>query len=161
MEVKDCITPTLSKMARNLDDFTPVMARVEREILKPMRLSAWAGSGLHSRTGQLLGAVTPWHGKTSAGITLKTKRGSDLILAKAATHSRGAAKGSFDRRKKKQWKVKGYTTGSGRKVRAHIKRGGVFPWADIPAREFFITKQDLENQKPRVGAMIQEYLQNV
>lgn len=157
--VDDNLTPELKRIAERGHDFTHVMAQIENVILKPMKSLAWSSSGLHSRSGELERAIDTWHGKSSAGITLRSKAGRDLILPKAATHTGGADKGSFGKQRKSAYKVKGYSS-RGRTVKAYTKRNGVFPWGDIPARKFFPEEQDLERQRPAIIAMIGEHLKH-
>ncbi|MGV0961862.1 MAG: hypothetical protein ACOYB1_18710 [Limnohabitans sp.] len=159
-EVKDMISPHLARMAKHVSNFTPVMARVEREVLKPLRLTAWGRSGLRSRSGQLFAAVETWHGKRSAGVTLKSDRGHDLILPKAMTQAHGAKKNAFSRRRKKQWKVKSYSR-IGLNIRAHVKSKGPLPWGDIPARPFVPDERDLRQHQEKISQMVGGYIQDV
>ena len=160
IEIKDHISPTLQRMAKHITNFKPVMARVENEVFKPLRITAWGRSGLRSRSGELFAAVKTWHGERSAGVTLKSDRGHDLILPKAMTQTQGAKKNAFSRRRKKQWKVKGYSR-RGVKVKAHTKSKGPLPWGDIPARQFMPKDRDLEQHKAAIGRMTEEYIQDV
>lgn len=154
--VKDHITPGLHQIAKMADNFKPVAARIEREILKPLRAAEWSKSGLQSRTGALLRAITTWHGEKSAGVTLKAKGGrKDVgrIFAKAATHTSGAKKFSFKQGYHRSKK------GSAKKS-SIIKAKRRSPWGDIPARQFFPEEQDLQSKKPAIIEMIKEHLQN-
>lgn len=164
IKIDDGITKALTRLSRKGTDFTPVMARIEQQILKPIRNEAWTSSGLNLRSGQLFDAVATWHGKSSAGITLKSRPGKDLIIAKALTHTQGAAKGSFSKRGKKQWPVKGYTR-RGRSglvsVKKHQKKIGPSPWGNIPARPFFPKEQQLKERQGKIVSIIQGYLSNV
>lgn len=160
LTIKDFLSPELQRLARRCSDFSPVMAKVESVILKPLKRSAWDSSGLLSRSGELLGAIDTWHGKTSAGITIRSKRGRDLVIPKAVTHTKGAKKGKFGRKRKSEFKVKGYTARGGRMVAAYRKKTGVFPWGDIPARKFFPEQEELQRETPVVEKMIKEFLQN-
>lgn len=160
-KVVDNMTPTLQRLLNKGHDFTPVMTRVEREIFAPLRLSSWGSSGLTSRSGELFKAVDTWHGKTSAGVTLRSDAGKDLILPKAATHTRGAKRGSFEANRAKGYRVKRYTTKGGRKVKAYLKKSYVVPWGNVPAREFFPTAAEIERQQGRIFNMIREHLSNV
>lgn len=159
MTVKDNLTPALKRIAKRGDDLMPVMDRIENEIMKPMRTAAWGSSGLRSRSGELRNAIATWHGKYSAGITLRSKAGRDLILPKAATHMGGAKKGSFGRQRKSAFKVKGYFA-NGRRVKAYTKKAGVFPWGDIQARVFFPEEVALERKRSAIIAMIKEHITN-
>jgi hypothetical protein len=154
--VKDSISPELYRLAKRADTLQPVMRRVKDEILDPMVAAAWSASGLQSRSGSLLAAITAWHGRSSAGVTLKAKGGrADVgrVFAKAATHSRGAKKFSFKQgyyRSKK----------GGRKKSSILKAKRRSPWGDIPAREFFPEEEGLERKKSAIVNMIMEHLQN-
>ena len=101
-------------------DFTPVMTKIRDRYMAPLAERAWAESGLHVRTGELKGAITPFAGKVSAGIGLRTSRGKDLVLAKATTHAFGRKKGEAKRRMSRKTKK--------------LKRPS--PWGDVPARPF-------------------------
>lgn len=160
-KVVDNMTPTLQRMLKKGHDFSPVMARVEREIFAPLRLTAWSGSGLSSRSGELFRAVDTWHGKSSAGVTLRSNAGKDLILPKAATHTGGAKRGSFKANRAKGYRVKRYATKGGRKVKEYIKRSYTVPWGNVPARPFFPTAAEIERHQGKVHRMIQEHLSNV
>jgi len=159
IDIKDNISPELQRLARKTQDFSRVMGRIESEILRPIRSAALGASELQSRSGELFGAVQTWSGKVSAGISLRSKSGRDLIIAKAITHTQGAKKGSFGRQRKSAYKVKGYSTG-GRKVKSYTKKQGIFPWGNIPAREFFPDEGSLVGKKEGIVAMIVEDLQN-
>jgi len=160
VDVNDHISPSLQRMAKNISDFRPVMARVEKEIFKPLRLAHWGRSGLRSRSGELFASVETWHGKRSAGVSLKTKAGHDLVIPKAMTQSRGAKKNAFSKRRKKQWKIKSHIR-RGVKISAHVKSKGPLPWGDIPARPFMPEDQDLKQHQSAIGKMVGEYIQDV
>lgn len=160
IDIKDHLSPTIQRLSKHVTNFTAVMARVEKEIFKPLRITAWGRSGLRTRSGELFAAVSTWHGKRSAGVTLKSDRGHDLILPKAATQAHGAKKNAFSRRRKKQWKVKSHIR-HGIKIKAHTKSKGPLPWGDIPARPFMPDEQDLEQRKSTIGRMTEEYIQDV
>lgn len=140
--IKDNISPELQRLVKQADDLQPVMRRVESEIIEPEAVQAWSGSGLHSRTGALRAAIVTWHGKVSAGVTLKAKGGRKdvgLIFPKAATHMYGRKKFSS-------------------KQGAKSKRRS--PWGDIPARPFFAEAQDIERRRGAIITMIEEHLRH-
>jgi|LGOV01.1.fsa_nt_gb phage gpG-like protein len=106
-------------MARlRIKDYSPVMQKISDRYLKTMARRGWSGSGLHSVSGELEKAITPFHGKRSAGVGIRTTKGKDKVLPKAITHTYGARKGSFPQGPKGRR--------SGRKS----------PWGRIPARPF-------------------------
>jgi hypothetical protein len=150
---------SLDQLGRRSQDFSAVFARVEDEILKPMRRAAWVASGLHSITGELEGAVAPWHGKVSAGITLKRKKDYDLVPPKAVTHTFGRKKFS-NKQGYERTRVKRYDRrrGEDRHAEYSYRKRKRSPWGDIPARPFFPEAQVLAAHKTRVLAMIEEYL---
>jgi hypothetical protein len=122
-------------------DFTPVMAKIRDRYMEPLARSAWASSGLKSRTGELAGAVTPFAGKVSAGIGLRTTKGKDLVLAKAYAHTFGRKKASSKR-------------GVNRKTRKYKRPS---PWGDIPARPFIPSALPSHLREP-IENMIKEYI---
>lgn len=97
-------------------DFSPVMEKISRRYLKTMARRGWSASGLHSISGELKRAITPFDGKRSAGVGLRTSKGRDKVLPKAIAHTYGVKKHSGKRRSSK-------TT----------RRS---PWGTIPARPF-------------------------
>lgn len=113
--------PVAEELARlRVKDFTPVMEAIKQRFMEPMAHASWAASGLHSRTGELEGAITPFSGKVSAGVGVRTTKGRDLVLPKAIVHTYG----------RKKWASK---RGFNRKTKQAKRRS---PWGDIPARPF-------------------------
>ena len=161
-KVVDNMTPTLQRMLKKGHDFSPVMARVEREIFAPLKLTAWGRSGLHSISGELFRAVETWHGKSSAGVTLKKKKAFDLVPPKAVTHTYGRKKFS-NKQGYKRIKIRGYDKRRGEDRHAKYVFGEKrrSPWGDIPARPFFPTKRDFDLKQKIIFRMIQEHLSNV
>jgi len=161
INIDDKISPALARLARNATSMAPAMQKIESRILKPLRLSALGSSGITPRTGELFAAVDTWSGRVSAGITLRSKPGKDLIIPKASTMMKGAQKNSYGRRRKKQWTVKAYsrTTASGTfTVQRHSKSKGPLPWGNIPARPFFPKEQQLVGRMADISAIISEHL---
>lgn len=103
-----------------IKDFSPVMETIRQSYMVPAARSAWAGSGLVSRSGELESAITPFSGKVSAGVGIRTVKGRDLVLPKAAVHTFGRKKFANKRRRNK-------------KTGKYFRRS---PWGDIPARPF-------------------------
>lgn len=101
-------------------DFTPVMEQIRDKFMVPAAKTAWAASGLQSRSGELEAAITPFAGKTSAGVGVRTIKGRDLVLPKAIVHTFGRKKFANKRRRN-------------RKTGKDFRRS---PWGDIPARPF-------------------------
>ena len=137
-------SPIAEELARmRVRDFTPVMGDIRDKYMRPLAQAAWAGSGLRSISGELHGAVTPFAGKVSAGVGLRTVKGRDLVLAKAITHTFGRDKWSSKRR-------------FDRKTRKYRRRS---PWGDIPARPF--TPSTLPGpMQSEVESMVIEYVRN-
>lgn len=103
-----------------IKDFSPVMQTIRDRYMQPASRSAWAGSGLVSRSGELEAAITPFAGKVSAGVGIRTVKGKDLVLPKAVVHTFGRKKFANKRRRNK-------------KTGKYFRRS---PWGDIPARPF-------------------------
>lgn len=113
--------PLAEELARLLiKDFSPVMTTIKDRFMVPLARASWTASGLHSRSGELEGAITPFAGKVSAGIGVRTVKGRDLVLPKAIVHTYG----------RKKWANK---RGFNRKTGKSRRRS---PWGDIPARPF-------------------------
>jgi len=113
--------PVTEELARlRIKDFSPVMAQIKDRFMAPAARAAWAASGLHSRSGELEGAVTPFAGKVSAGVGVRTIKGRDLVLPKAIVHTYG----------RKKWANKRTIN---RKTGKYKRRS---PWGDIQARPF-------------------------
>jgi len=157
IDIKDYATPALQRAMKKADDLSPVMAQIEANVLKPLRVSKWAASGLHSRSGALFSAVSTWHGKKSAGVSVKAKRGradKGLVFAKTAIHTRGAKKGSFKQgfhRSKKSSRKLTWITGKKR----------LSPFGDIPARPFIPEDDDVGRHNGKIAELIKEYFGDV
>lgn len=122
-------------------DFTPVMEEIRDVYMAPAAKMAWEASGLHSRSGELEGAVTPFSGTVSSGVGIRTVKGRDLVLPKAITHTYGRKKFSNKRR-------------INRKTGKYRRRS---PWGDIPARPF--TPEELSGTaKAGAEKMIVEFI---
>ena len=133
----------MKTLGSKIQDFSPVTEKIRSSYLVPLAARSWSASGLHSRTGDLHAAVTPFSGKMSIGIGLRTNRGKDLILAKAATHTFGRKK--FSNKRGKNWK------------RLQFRKRS--PWGDIPARRFIPVSM------PRavnswISTMVIDYIRN-
>lgn len=101
-------------------DFSPVLSQAKSLYMQPMARRAWASSGLKSKSGALKKAITPFSGKSSLGVWLRTSKGKDLVLAKANVHTYG---------RKKHENRQGINRKTGARRRPS-------PWGDIPARPF-------------------------
>lgn len=113
------LTGDLSSMRAHLSrmkikNFSPVMARIRDRYMRPMARRSWAASGLNRISGELKAAITPFAGKRSSGVGLRTWKGRDLVLAKAVVHTYGKKKHEYHRRRNRKKS----------------------PWGDIPARPF-------------------------
>lgn len=133
VDLRDGISPELQRLLKKSRNLKPAMKKIENEVMQPLKSRAWKGSGLHSRTGELRDAVQTWHGKKSAGISIRTSPGKDLVIPKAVFHSAGAKRGQY--RNKDRYKVRSYSR-RGRNVRAHSRRNGGAPWGNVKARRF-------------------------
>lgn len=133
LTLKDGITPELERLIKRSRNLSPAMRKIELRIMSPLKRKAWAKSGLKSRSGELRDSIKTWHGKKSAGISVHTLPGKDLVIPKAITHTRGAKRGSYT--KKREYKVRGYRRG-GVSVPEHYRRNAGTPWGNIPARPF-------------------------
>lgn len=122
-------------------DFTPVMQQIKAKYMEPAATASWAGSGLHSRSGELHGAVATFAGKVSAGVGVMTVKGKDLVLPKAYTQTFGRKKFSNQR-------------GRNRKTGKLRRRS---PWGDIPPRPF-IPETLPPSVTAEIKSMIVEFL---
>jgi hypothetical protein len=153
VRIDDQITPALKRMVRRTKDLSPVMRRVETEIIMPMAVKAFAASGIHSRSGELQRAIQTWHGKKSAGVSVKD-HGKTLATPKAAVLSEGRKKASY---KTKKRPVRAHRR-NGRKVRRHARKS-IAPWGDIPARPFIPTTHNVKGSDlDRMGSWIKAYM---
>jgi phage gpG-like protein len=124
-----------------IKDFSPVMAKIRDRYMEPAAQTAWAGSGLQSRSGELERSITAFAGKVSAGVGVRTIKGRDLVLPKAIVHSFGRKKFANKRRLNK-------------KSKKYFRRS---PWGDIPARPF--TPNELPaSTKAAAEKMIVEFI---
>ena len=130
------------------------MRKIENEVMKPLKSRAWKGSGLKARSGELRDAIQTWHGKKSAGISIRTSPGKDLVIPKAVFHSEGAKRGQY--RNKDRYKVSRYSR-RGKNVKAHTRRNAGAPWADVKARKF-IPEQLGSNGKEAAVKILWEYI---
>lgn len=101
-------------------DFGPVMEKIRDRYMAPAARSAWAASGLRSRSGELEKSITPFAGKVSSGVGVRTVLGRDLVWPKAVVQSYGRKKFANKRRRNK-------------KTGKYFRRS---PWGTIPARPF-------------------------
>lgn len=146
----DSIDPALGKITDGLENMTPAMSRIESSVFKPLAISSWASSGITSRTGELKQAITPWSGKRSAGVSLRTRKGRDLVLPKAHTFMKGCKGREFKR--KDEYKVT-------RNSKIFMRKNLGSPWGAIKKRRFFPTKSLLISQMDRIEQIISRYLQ--
>jgi hypothetical protein len=151
----DTATAQLDRLGGRMADLSPVMRRIEREMFAPSIGPAWAKSGLKSRSGELRKAATAWHGKVSAGVTLRTRKGRDLVLAKASTHLQGRKKQAF--KKKDFIKVAGHTR-MGRPVQPFSRKNPGSPWGRISKRPFFPVESQFAIQLATIKNMIATYI---
>lgn len=149
---------SMKKLELSVKDFSPVTKTIEKVFLATAKRRAWSASGLKSRTGELKGAVTSFSGKVSFGVGLRTKKGEDLVLAKAATHTFGRAKWS-NKQDSKRIKVRGYDRRRGEERHAkyiYVKKRRS-PFGDIPARPFM--PQILPDREVRrIEEMLTDYI---
>lgn len=133
LSVRDGISPELQRLLKKSRNLSPAMKKIENQVMKPLKVKAWQGSGLKSRSGELRDAVETWHGKKSSGISIRTTPGKDLVIPKAVFHTDGAKRGQYNN--KDRYKVSKHSR-RGRNVRKHTRRNAGAPWADVPARKF-------------------------
>lgn len=145
IEVKDNgVSEALKKLAQRCGDLSPVMRKIEQEVFEPAARAAWAASGLHSKSGELKSAITPFAGKVSSGVGLRSYKGRDLVWPKAVTHTFGRKKGSAKPRSSR--------------VRRLFLRKYQSPWGDIPARPFIPSEADVRSQSNKIINLIEEYI---
>lgn len=137
LDIRDGVTPAMLKLLKKTRDLTPAMREIDYRIMKPLKSKAWAASGLKSRSGELRDAVTTWHGKKSAGVSVRSSAGKDLIIPKAVLQSEGAKK--HQHTKKRSYRVRAHDR-AGRKVGQHTRRNAGAPWGDVKARPFIPTR---------------------
>jgi len=158
----DGVTKEFARILKNSEDLSPAMQQIEQEVFVPAARSGWATSGLHSRSGALHGAITPFSGKVSAGIGLRAKGGrrdKGLVFAKAFTHTFGRKKWSSRRVKYKSgWRVssKGELKRTNRASKEYIVVKS--PWGDIPARPFMPTPSDLAGSHGKILKILQDHI---
>lgn len=133
IDVRDYMTPAMQELAKKARNLSPAMKKIDQQVMTPLKSRAWAGSGLHSQSGELEEAVQTWHGKKSAGVALHTPAGRTLVTPKAVIHTEGAKAGKFV--KKARRPVRAHKRGAVRVSRYTRSNYGA-PRGDIPAREF-------------------------
>ncbi len=154
MSVNDALSPALRKTVKKTRNLSQVMRKVEQLIMKPLKSMAWQKSGLESRSGELEGAVQTWHGKKSAGVSVHTSPGRDLVIPKATMHTEGAKKGKY--RRKQRYRVKTHSR-RGKNVRRHERRNAGSPWGNVEARGFIPTGLSAADIQ-RAAKMIEDFI---
>ena len=148
--VKNGITPELEQLAAQAEDMSPAMRKIERRLLAPSIYPAWSRSGLRQKTGELRKAVAGWHGKKSAGITLKTRPGKDLVLPKAHMHMSGKEK--HQHKKKDDYKLRS------KKGKTFKRKNLGAPWGNVQARPFLPEANRLRAHQDKMAELIKKYL---
>lgn len=151
--VNENVTKKLRRLLRIARNLAPAMRQIERRILMTPIYGAWQRSGLRARSHELRRAVQAWSGKRSAGVSLRSKRGRDLVLPKAFTHTFGAHK--------QQWHGRGANRASYAVTRGGTtfrRRNPGSPWGAIPARPFFPDRARYEAQRDRMADIITSYI---
>lgn len=137
MELRDTMSPAMRRLIKKTRNMTPAMKKIETKIIKPMKSTAWAGSGLKSHSGELQDSVKTWHGKKSTGLSVHSSPGRDLIIPKAVAQLRGAKKHAY--RKHQRIRVKRHSR-SGRRIKGYIRTNKGAPWGKVKARKFLPTR---------------------
>lgn len=151
--VKNDATKRLRKLLRVARNLAPAMRQIERRVLMVPIAGAWQRSGLRARSHELRKAVQAWSGRRSAGLSLRSKRGRDLVLPKAYTHTFGAHK--------QQWHGKGKNRASYKVTRGGStfdRKNPGSPWGAIPARPFFPDTGRFTAQRDRMGEIITRFI---
>ena len=152
--VKNDATKRLRKLLRVARNLAPAMRQIERRVLMVPIAGAWQRSGLRARSHELRKAVQAWSGRRSAGLSLRSKRGRDLVLPKAYTHTFGAHK--------QQWHGKGAFKSEypvfRKSGRAFMRKNPGSPWGAIPARPFFPDTGRFTAQRDRMGEIITKFI---
>lgn len=154
LDIRDGITPAMKRKLKRTRDMSSAMRKIETTVIRPLRSRAWSGSGLESQSGELKDSVTTFHGKKSAGLSVRSKAGHDLIIPKAVTHLRGAKRYAF--RKKSRARVKSHHR-DGAKVRSYSRRNPGSPWGRIKKRGFLPTKFSTADIA-RITQTLKEYI---
>ncbi|SHO52853.1 hypothetical protein [Desulfopila aestuarii] len=136
IDIRDGISPELHRLLKKSRNLSPAMRKIEETVMKPLKRRAWQKSGLRADTGELRDAVETWHGKKSAGISVHTSPGKDLVIPKATLQTQGAKRGQY--RGKDRYRVRQHTRG-GRTIKAHTRRNTGSPWGNVKARKFIPT----------------------
>lgn len=132
-DIKDGITPELRRLLKKSGDLTPALKDIEHQVMRPLKLRAWDASGIRSRTGELKDSVVTFHGKRSAGVSVHTSPGKDLIIPKAHTLSKGVQRHQY--RIRKTPLVRAYRR-LGKMIAPHKRIIIGAPFGDIQARPF-------------------------
>lgn len=154
LTVNDGISPVLLRLVKKSRDMSPVMRQVKTGVILPKKLEAWQKSGLVSRTGELEDAVELWHGKKSAGVSVKSTPGHDLVIPKAVFHTSGARKHQY--KKKGRVRVARHSR-AGRRVRSYSRKNHGSPWGAVKARKFLPTSFSTVDKK-RIEALLRRHL---
>lgn len=154
LDVRDGVSPAMLKLLKKSRNMKKAMQQIETRVIKPMAEVEWSTSGLKSRSGELKHSVVTFSGKKSAGLSVHTSPGHDLIIPKAVTHTRGAKRHEF--RRKQRITVKRYSR-KGRTVSGHARRNRGAPWGKIPVRRFIPTKFNAI-QTARVVKILKDYI---
>lgn len=154
LTIRDGISPALLKLVKRSRNLKGAMADIERQVLAPKKAAAWQRSGLKSDSGELEDSVTLWHGKKSAGVTVKSKPGHDKVIPKATLHVQGARKGHYV--KHSRIRVKSHTR-SGRRVSGYTRKNIGSPWGNVPARDFLPRSFSFADKR-RIETIIRRYV---
>lgn len=133
LSISDGISPEMDMLLKKTRNLKKAMKQVEQRVFNPLRRKAWARSGLQSQSGELKNSVEAWSGKKSAGVSVHSNAGSDLVIPKGLTHMRGARRHEFKKRNRATVKSHGR---AGQSVRSHQRRNTGSPWGDVKKRQF-------------------------
>lgn len=156
-EMKETATPELQRLLKRAGDLSPGLKKVEDGVLRPLKRRAWSGSGIRSRSGELKESVVTFHGKRSAGISVHTVPGKDLIIPKAHTLTKGAKRHQF--RVKKPPLVRAYRR-LGRLVAPHRRFMIGTPFGDVKARPFVPKRLEPADER-KAAEIIKEHMTDV
>lgn len=141
LELHETATAAIEQLVKQGKDLAPAMAEIKRSVFSGLAVRSWGRSGLHVQSGELLRSITPFSGKVSAGIGLRSKKGRDLVWPKAVTHTFGRKKGSSKRRMGRNGKYRRLS-----------------PWGDIPARPFIPVETDVRVFEQHITRIIEDHL---
>ncbi len=163
IRVADGVTPELRAALKRSKNLSVPMEKIKKRVLNPAIAPAWSRSGLKAHSGKLKRAVRAWHGRKSAGISLKrgAEKGKDgsppRLIMRGYMLSHGAKKGRYVRKKK--IKVREHVRRGAQVVKSHRRLNPGSPWGDVKPYPFFPADRAILARKKRITRILVDHIE--